>query len=94
MESSFLDRKYKITDATPAITTNIIKKSYNVAISIPRNCFTSPPSGKSLLNIPAISFDIALLINQTPINKEPSLTGESLATIDNPIGDKQSSPNV
>ena len=45
-------------------------------------------------NFPAIYFATAEDRNQNPIIKEANFFGDTLVTIDRPIGDKHSSPNV
>lgn len=90
----------RIAAATPHITMNTIKKSKRFAISKPKNEVVlaaspfSPPPGINADKVPANLFAAAFAKNQVPINKEENLIGESLDTIDNPIGDKQSSPIV
>ncbi len=51
-------------------------------------------SGYNELNKPANLLPVAIAKNQTPIINEVNLAGVNLFTIDNPIGDNQSSPIV
>src|SRR5690606_37452984 len=54
----------------------------------------SPVAGKSAPKVPANAYPAAFEIKKTPYNKDENLLGESFPTNDNPIGDKQSSPQV
>ena len=90
-----LERINKIKAAIPAITTKIIKKSYRFSILIPNKLGEGFPfSGYNPLSIPANLFAVADDKNHTPINKDAKRGGESLFTIDKPIGDKHNSPIV
>lgn len=51
-------------------------------------------SGYNVLNYPASILANALVKNHTPIIRQANLAGESFDTIDKPIGDIHSSPNV
>ena len=81
-------------DAIPAMTTKSKKKSYVFSMAYPINDFLIPASGYKAESIPANLFAVAFAKNQTPINNEANRAGANLFTMDNPIGDKQSSPNV
>ena len=51
-------------------------------------------SGYKLLKRPAIMLDAAEERNHTPISKQANRLGDSLDTMDNPMGDMHSSPKV
>ena len=53
-----------------------------------------PGSGNKVENLPARMLLAALLINHTPMSKEAKRAGDNLFTILNPIGDRESSPQV
>ena len=77
------------------ITTNIMKNDEKLLIGIPsRYGVGKLGSGYNVLNCPASMLAKALVKNHTPIMRQQNLAGESLDTIDNPIGDMHSSPNV
>lgn len=77
------------------MTTNIMKNDVNPSIGLPkRNGTGLDGSGYNVLICPARIFAMALVKNHTPIKRHVNLTGESLETIDSPIGDKHNSPNV
>ena len=79
----------------PDIIANIVKKSVNVATSNPQNDLAGSPSiGNNVARLPARMLLAALLINQTPISRLANRTGDSLFTIDRPIGESDSSPMV
>ena len=79
---------------------NTKKKSNKLAIWKPKKEVVaapsppSPPPGINAESVPANLFAAAFARNQVHINNDETLAGESLETIDNPIGDKQSSPIV
>lgn len=74
---------------------NIIKNDVKPCICIPKNVGMGLDGlGYSVLKSPAIIFDAAEERNQTPIIKHENLIGDNLDTIDKPIGDIHSSPNV
>ena len=54
----------------------------------------SPPPGINADNVPANLFAAAFAKNHVPINKDENLAGDSLETIERPIGERQSSPTV
>ena len=83
-----------IIDAIAEITTKIIKKSNSVAISNPTNDLGLPASGYKELRDPASLLAVAIDKYHTPISSDAKRAGESLFTIDSPIGDRVSSPVV
>ena len=84
-----------ITAAIIDITTNIMKNDEKVEIGIPKRYGVGKlGSGYNVLNWPASMLANALVKNHTPIMRQQNLAGESFDTIDNPIGDMHSSPNV
>lgn len=62
--------------------------------AIAAKIFIAPNDAKNEAINPAAIFAKKLLNIQTPIIREANLTGDNLETIDNPIGDRQSSPIV
>ena len=86
----------RATAATPAMTAKMRKKSERVVTSImPKRLLAALPSdGNSVASCPAKTLEAALLMNYTPISSEARCAGESLLTIDSPIGERQSSPRV
>ena len=71
-----------------------MKKSYKVDISKPINIFDFPASGYSELKEPANLLAVAIDRYQTPISNDANLAGESLFTIDKPIGESVNSTVV
>jgi hypothetical protein len=92
--SNTFDITNRTTAAKPDRNTKTIKKSFRLAIVCPKICVAFPPSGYNLLNMPAKSLAMAFARNQTPISRDANLTGDNLATIDKPIGERHNSPNV
>ena len=88
------DNKNSTIAATAAINTKIIKKSNKVTILNPKNDFDFPASGYSVLNVPASLLEVAIDKYHTPISNEANRTGDSLLTMDKPMGDRLNSPIV
>ena len=63
-------------------------------MAIPAKIDSAPSSATTLTIAPLIKLAMALLVNQSPINREEYLTGANFETIDKPIGERQSSPMV
>ena len=72
-----------------------MKNDMKLSIGIPiRYVVGWVGSGYSVLNYPASILATALVRNHTPIKRQQNLACESFDTIDKPIGDMHSSPNV
>lgn len=88
------DNANRINEAIADITTKIIKKSYRVDISKPINILLLPASGYRELSDPANLLAVAIDKYQTPISRDANRAGDSLFTMDKPIGESVSSPVV
>ena len=76
-------------------TMKIMKNEVNPSMGIPNSTGMGlAGSGYRVLKSPAMRLEAAVDRNHTPIKRQAKRGGESLDTMDRPMGEMQSSPRV